>query len=211
MTARVVCISAADGAGAEEVGRLVAGELGFRLVDEHVIARAADRAGVEPSTVAEVERRKSFVARMLEDLAPSATAAAVGMGAFPAPLDDVPASDELRAFIRAAIEDVAEEGDAVIVAHAASVALAGRDGALRVLVTASPEVREQRLAAAQGLADGDARKLLRKADANRADYLKRFYGVGEELPTHYDVVLSTDRITPEQAARLVVHAARGEA
>jgi cytidylate kinase len=209
MAARVVCISAADGAGAEQVGALVAGELGFKLVDEHVIARAADRAGVEPATMAEVERRKSFVGRMLEELAPSTTAAAVSMGAFAAPLDHgIPPSDELRALIRAAIEDVAEEGDVVIVAHAASVALAQRDGALRVLVTASPEVREQRLADARGIDGGDARKLLRKVDANRADYLKRFYGVSEELPTHYDVVLSTDRLDAEQAAQLVVHAAR---
>jgi cytidylate kinase len=209
MASRVVCISATDGAGAEQVGRVVARALGFRLVDEHVIVSAAERAGISPAAVAEVERRKSFVARMLDDIGPATTAAAVSMGGFAAPIDDgVPPSDELRALIRAAIEDVAEEGDAVIVAHAASIALSQRDGALRVLITASPELRERRLAQARGVDDGDARKLLRKVDANRADYLKRFYGVSEETPTLYDLVVSTDRLTPEQAAALVVHAAR---
>ena len=46
-------------------------------------------------------------------------------------------SDELRAYIREAIEETAGHGKAVIVAHAASHALAGRQDALRVLVTAS--------------------------------------------------------------------------
>jgi cytidylate kinase len=131
------------------------------------------------------------------------------MGGFVAPMDDgVPASDELRALIRAAIEDVAEEGDAVIVAHAASIALAQREGALRVWITASPNLRQARIAQTRDLTSDDAKKLLRKVDANRADYLKRFYGVSEELPTHYDLVLSTDRLTPEQAAEIIVQAAR---
>jgi len=40
--------------------------------------------------------------------------------------------------------------NAVIVAHAASMALSGREGMLRVLITASPEVRIQRLTATEG-------------------------------------------------------------
>lgn len=45
-------------------------------------------------------------------------------------------------------------------------------------------------------------------DAGRADYLKRFYGVGGELPTHYDLVLNTDRLDAETAAELVLLAVR---
>jgi cytidylate kinase len=157
-----------------------------------------------------VERRKSFVARLIEDHGPTTSAAAVAMGGIAIPLEDgPPPTDELRSFIRAAIEDIAAEGDVVIVAHAASHALADGAATLRVLVTASPATRQGRLAQARGIEDGEAGRLLRKVDANRADYLKRFYGVGEELPTHYDLVLSTDRLTPEQAADIVVHAARG--
>ena len=40
----------------------------------------------------------------------------------------------------------------------------------------------------------------------RRDYLKRFYELDEELPTHYDLVVNTDVLTLEQAAGLVVHA-----
>jgi hypothetical protein len=45
-------------------------------------------------------------------------------------------SDELRVFIREAIETATATGSVVIHARAASIALAGREGVLRVLVTA---------------------------------------------------------------------------
>ena len=41
----------------------------------------------------------------------------------------------------------------------------------------------------------------------RADYLKRFYEVAEELPTHYDLVFNTDSLSIEQAAELISQAA----
>jgi cytidylate kinase len=37
--------------------------------------------------------------------------------------------------------------------------------------------------------------------------LKRFYGLKEEPPTLYDLVLNTDRLSPEQAAQLTAEAA----
>ena len=45
------------------------------------------------------------------------------------------------------------------------------------------------------------------SDAGRADYLKRFYGISEELPTHYDLVVNTDAVSVEQAAGLISLAA----
>ena len=79
---------------------------------------------------------------------------------------------------------------------------------LRVFITASPETRARRLAASQNIGEAEAEKLVARGDANRADYLKRFYGVSRELPTHYDIVLNTDSIAPEDAAALILTAAR---
>ena len=50
---------------------------------------------------------------------------------------------------------------------------------------------------------------VKREDAARRDYLRRFYDIDEELPTQYDVVVNTDVLSLEQAARLVVQAASG--
>jgi cytidylate kinase len=120
-----------------------------------------------------------------------------------------PKRDELRGFIRQAIEESTDDGAAVIVAHGASIALTDRDDVLRVLITASPETRSSRLVAAEQAKEGEAGKLVAESDAARADYLKRFYKVGAELPTIYDLVLNTDRLTAEDAAGVVVQAVKG--
>jgi cytidylate kinase len=110
--------------------------------------------------------------------------------------------------IRSVLWETAERGNAVILAHAASLALANRTDVLRVWITASPATRARRLAAEQTTSETNAKKLITRSDANRADYLKRFYGASAELPTHYDIVLNTDRLTPDDAAALILSAAR---
>jgi Cytidylate kinase-like family len=205
---RVVAISPTDGSAGEALGAIVAHKLGFRLINEQVVARVAWEAGVDPGVVADVERRKSVVARVLGGLGAVAPTAAADLSGSPIVDDPAPRRDALRGLIRNVLWESAEAGDAVIVAHAASLALATRTDVLRVLITASPQTRARRLAEAQNLGEAEAEKLIARGDANRADYLKRFYGVSTELPTNYDIALNTDRVAPEDAAALIVSAAR---
>jgi cytidylate kinase len=208
MKTSVVCVSHATGAGGNEVGRLVAERLGFRYVDEDLVSQAALRAGVDASEIADEERRKSWLGRVLDDLAVGGGEAwaMTGLGPYGA-VGVATTSDELRTYIREAIEETAGHGKAVIVAHAASHALAGRQETLRVLVTASPATRAGRVAEAEGLDETRAARAIKDADAGRADYLRRFHAVEQELPTQYDLVLNTDQLSPEQAAALISEAA----
>jgi Cytidylate kinase-like family len=196
---RVVCISHAAGAGGEEVGRLVAGRLGFLYVDDEIVAQAAARGGIGPAEVADEEKRRSLVARVLDALAQGGGEAwalgAVGTARAGQELT----SDDLRALIKEAVEQTAARGKVVIVAHAASHAVARGPETLRVLVTASPSTRASRLG------DDGARKV-KDEDAARRDYLRRFYDVDEETATHYDLVINTDVLSVEQAADVVAHA-----
>jgi cytidylate kinase len=205
---KAVCISSEDGAGAADTAQLVATRLGFRLIDEDIVTRAAVEAGVDKEVVADVERRKSLVTRLVEGMGPASMAAGYVVidGSY-----GQPASDELRGMIQSVIEDTATAGNVVIVAHAASLALAERGEVLRVHVTASPDTRRGRLAASLQLDENEAARLIKRSDAGRADYIKRFYGIGAERPTHYDLVINTDKLTSEDAARLIVDAATGAA
>ncbi|HEY4427101.1 MAG TPA: cytidylate kinase-like family protein [Solirubrobacteraceae bacterium] len=207
----VVCISSEDGTGAQEAAPEVASRLGFRLIDEDIVARAAVEAGVDTDVVADVERRKSLLVRLVEGLGTAGTSAGLGTGyAVPAAVVDGverPASDELRGTIQSVIEETAGRGNAVIVAHAASLALGERDDVLRVHLTASTPTRERRLAGALGVDQKEAAQKLKRSDAGRADYLKRFYGVGSEQPTHYDLVINTDKLAPEEAVGVIVRLA----
>jgi cytidylate kinase len=156
-------------------------------------------------------RRGSKLAAARDLVGPATAALALG-----APLFGVPeregyhaTPEDLRLLIRAAIHELARDGHAVIVAHAASMTLAARSDVVRVLVTASAETRVGRLVAAQGITSEAATAAIATSDRDRGDYFRRFYDIAQEQPTHYDLVVNTDVLTPEQAAEVIVCAAQG--
>lgn len=188
MPAAVICISHAEGAGGQEIGRLLAERVNFRYVDDGIIFAAARTAGLYPEALSQAESPDA--GRQLE----------VDFHRFEQ-------TETLRELIRDAILATAEEGNVIIVAHAASFALVDRESVLRVLVTGSEESRLLRLSEAAGLDPKSTANLLRDSDNGREAYLKKFYGVSHELPTHYDLVVNTDRIAAEQAVEAIARAA----
>lgn len=210
MPTRVVTISHATGAGGGTVGRMVAERLGFRYMDEEIITLAAEKEGLDPAVVADAERRKTFLTRLLSALTegPALDAIVVGGGATVSETVTLTRSDDLCRLIVAAIHETAERGNVVIVSHAASIPLAGRADVLRVLVTASLATRVQRAARGAPAGTTGAARLVTDSDAARADYFQRFYRIDQELPTHYDLVVNTDILSAEETADIVVAAAR---
>ena len=203
----VICISRVTGAGGEEVGRLVAEKLALRYVDDEIIARAAERGGVSPVDVEDAERRKSLLSKVLSELGSGLAGEASTLARVPPVVLDQRAPDHLQRLVVEVVREVAAQGDAVIAAHGASFVLAGRPEVLRVHVTASPETRSQRLTESSGLGPKEAAKTVRDEDRSRSEYLRRFYGLEAELPTQYDLVLNTDRLSSVDVAELVAQAA----
>jgi hypothetical protein len=169
-----------------------------------VIEQAGEWVELAPAFISDVERRQPLMDRVLGRLVESASVPVV-----PTKLEGrgLPPDADLRNLIKQVLRSIADDGSVVIVSHAASFALNRRD-VLRALVTASRETRAARLSTAKGIDPQAAARLLKREDAGRADYLKRFYSVERELPTHFDVVVNTDVLTPEQASAVIVTAAR---
>jgi cytidylate kinase len=204
MGAKVVCISRAAFTGAEEIAAQVATELGFRYVDEEIVARAAQQRNLSAAEVATAERRKSSLRTLMKDIGEGgADVLNYLQNSRPGTAGDV------RDLIRQAITETAEEGNVVIVAHAASFALARRKQVLRVLITGSAFGRVTRWSLTSGgQSPRQAQEAIRESDSARADYLKRFYDVKHESPEHYDITLSTDALQPAAIKELILAAAR---
>ncbi len=218
MSSGVICISASDGANADEVAFTVADALGYQVVNEEIVAKAAAEAGVDRQSIEDIEHRKSLMARIMERVAPSGaardpefvqssdaqiTAGMIGV-AFADNAGAKRPSEELRGLIRSAIDEFMAQGDVVILQHAAAQSLAGREHVLRVFVTASTETRIARLAESLQVDSKRADDMVKKGDSARADYLKRFYGIEHESPINYDLVVNTDSLTTDEAAVAIV-------
>lgn len=198
----VVTIAMTDGAHADEIAREVANRLGYRYINNEVIDEAAKQAGVDSQAVAAVEHKEPLVARILRGL----THLQAGeFGDYSGvTLDPTPG---YRSLIRDVVHSIANEGNVVIGAHAASITLAGMPGLLRVLITAPIETRTTRLALEKGIIGTEARKIVDTTDRDRKDYFDKFFHLAAELPTHYDLVINTEHMKVDDAARLIVAAA----
>ena len=188
MKATVICISHTEGADGGTVGKAVADDLGYTFADDSIVSEAARGAGLFAESVSYAERKDAK--RSIE----------VDLGR-------IEKTEMLRDLIKATIDGVADRGNVVITSHAASFALADRDGVLRVFVTAPDEARAARIAETEGLDPKRASKEISESDKGREAYLQRFYGVKNEQPTHYDLVVNTSRLGADAAAALIVAAA----
>jgi len=209
MPISVICISRTAFAGGETVGYLVAERLGKRYVDDEIIRLAAEKAKVDPELVERAEHRVPLLERIVDVMGGPIQWSPPPEGYYAATMNALsrPTTEALRALIRATIVEVADRGDAVIVAHAASFALSERTNVLRVLVTAPFATRVERLAAMKMVEPKEAETIVRDSDRERQAYLQRFYNVSEESPTHYDVVVNSERLVVEQAVQVVISAA----
>ena len=198
MAYKIIAIARTLSAGGEAIGRMVAGDFGMRYVDNEIIDQAATLVGVTEKDLAqaETEKRKGLIERIFESFAPAGATADI-----PAtrPVSTIPGYERV---IIDVIRRTANEGNTVIVAHGAAIALAGMEGVLRVLITASPQTRVERLMTL-GRGKTTAQRLVEDSDASRAEFLRRFYELEEESPTNYDLVVNTDRLSADEAAALI--------
>jgi cytidylate kinase len=194
-------------AGGEELGRAVAEQLGFRYADDEILDRAAEKAGVSRDAVAGAERPPGLLMRILESMATAQVAEAGAWTTMPSLSSSAgDPSSSYEELIQDVIREFATQGKVVIVAHGGSACLRGVPSVLRVLVTAPVEVRIDRLSKAAEIDAGRAKKAVTESDKRRQEYFQRFYHARED-PTDYDLVVNTDVLGVQGAAKLVAQAA----
>jgi cytidylate kinase len=98
------------------------------------------------------------------------------------------------------------------IAKSESCIVAGRSGfaifqnwpnSMHIFIQASMEKRIARVIKRQGLSQQEAIAAIEKVDAGRENYLKKNVMTTRYDTRHYDLVLSMDHLTEEQAADII--------
>ncbi len=206
MSKTVITIAMTDGAHADEVATETAKLLGYRYVNDEILDRAAEQAGVDAKAVAAVEHSESLVGRIMRSLSTFPMDMGGYGGSVALEVDQTPT---YRSLIQEVVRSVAAEGKVVVGAHAAGMTLAGTPGLLRVFVTAPVTTRISRVAAERNVSKSEAEKEVHHTDRERKGYIDRFFHT-TELPTHYDLVINTEVLTPTASAALIASAASAD-
>jgi hypothetical protein len=204
----IVTIARQQGAQGETVGRAVADALGWAYVDREIITQAAMRAKVSEATIEQAERVPSLLTRMMEALGryPSGFELAEAIPSVP----HVPpmSSDAYRQFIDQVIQQLEETTDAVVIGHASQAVLRGSQKAIHVFIAAPLERRARLVAGQEGVSQEEAIRHVKATDAERGEFLQRYYGLRWHVPANYDLVLNTGRLPVSAAASMIVDLVR---
>ena len=176
----------ASGEG-QELAESLAQALGYRCVGREVVVEASRRYGVPEAKLNEiVEKGPHWWERLLQDLRP------------------------YRIALQATLCELAHDGKVVYHGHLGHELLSDISHVLKVLLTASIEVRIKQVRARQNLADAAARHYIDEVDKARSRRLTAMFGADWRDPNRYDLILNMGKMSREGAKRVILEAAKLE-
>jgi cytidylate kinase len=102
---------------------------------------------------------------------------------------------------------LAELGNVILIGRGSNIITRNLDFALHVRLVGSLSERVRHVMAYTHVGEEVASEYVRRNDLGRSRYVKKYYGEGVEDPTLYDLVINTDRVSYEEAARIIATAA----
>ena len=211
----VITFSRQLGSRGDAIATAVCEQLGYRYFDKKMMVEAAAEVGLSEQEVVDFSEDhyevRSFLSRLLRaeprpiDTATARRMESVGRTPLTARgLDDAQCIELVRYTILSAYNI----GNIVVVGRGGQAILQGKPGTLHVRVIAPLDARIQAMQAQGRTGIAEIKLKLHQADQSTAAYLKRFYELDVDDPTHYHLVINTGRISESAAIASVMAAAR---
>ncbi len=195
---RIITISREFGSGGRSIGKLVAEKLGYRFFDRELVNKVAERSGFSPEFIEESGEYASARSSLLFALATASQYSADGLSMH----------DRLYIEQTKIIEELAAEGDCVIVGRCADYILRDRKDCLHVFIHADMESRAKRIVERYGECDKSPEKRLTEKDQKRKVYYKNYTGRNWGQAQNYDICLNSGVLGVEACAELILQACK---
>jgi cytidylate kinase len=187
MEYRVLTVGREFGSGGAEIARRLATELGWKLLDNALVARIAQAANVDPALARQFDER---VDSWLHRVARSG----MWSGAFDAVVQPVGLSvfdaETMAELATGLIREAEQEGNCVIVGRGGQCALHSRPGVFHLYVYASRAARIERVRTRQD-APEDLAGWIREMDTMRTQYVRHHFGCEWVNPHLYNLMLDS--------------------
>jgi cytidylate kinase len=176
----LVAMSETVGSGGTEIGRALAGALGWEFADREIITKAAESFGEGVMDLLHATEEKPTLWDRFRQ-----------------------SQRRYTTYVEAIVLEMAARERVVLVGRASTVILADVPHALRVRVIAPETLRADRVQREHGLTPEAAREYVREGDRDLAARVRFLYHVDWEDPLLYDVVLNTERLSPARAVAVL--------
>jgi hypothetical protein len=195
------------GSGAPEIGKLVADKLHTDYVDREIIAQVAERLHWPKQDIAKKEMPPGSSLRRIAEALGRGYALGTGFEGAYLPTWAIPLDDTRYIIgLESVIKELAGSGSIVIRGRGSQFILRDFPGAFHVLVIAPLELRMKRVMKGLKLDEKAAKQEIERFDSSRREFTKRYFQAELEDPAYYDIVISTEHLSFEGSASIIVHA-----
>ncbi|HDR16117.1 MAG TPA: hypothetical protein ENN79_11660 [Desulfobacteraceae bacterium] len=182
----LITISRTIGCGCGDIGCDVAEGLGLELYDDERFRKEAVKIGISHEDAVHLDEERPGFFHRLFHYKPYL----------------------YRELMESVVYEIAGRGSGVIVGHASQVLLHDFDCAFHVLCSCPEASRIRRLSEKGGMGEERAAEIIKKADREQDDFLKTYYHLDWKDPGLYDLVINTEKLGAEYAARLIITVVR---
>ncbi|MDR2471863.1 MAG: cytidylate kinase family protein [Treponema sp.] len=176
----IITISRELAALGDETAHEAADLLGYRLVDKKSLEERIKGLGLAERKIQKYDERKpSFWASLSQD------------------------RDDYLHYLKTAVYSEASQGDCVFMGRGCSVLLRGLPGVLSVFLSASPDIRLERVKSYFHCDERRARQIIDQSDRDREGFYRYFFEINWRGPENYHLTLNTGRLHPELCAALI--------
>lgn len=171
MQFRVITVEREYGSGGANIARKLSEKLGWKLWDQNITAEIARVAKVDPKAAQRCDERvDSLLSRLFRVYARGSYERSL-------PLQETHEfnTDRMFTILRKVVEDVAAQGQCVIVGRGSPFFLRDRPDVLRIFVYAPLEEKIRRVKLL-GKSEQEARKLVEEIDTERAAFIRHYFG-----------------------------------
>ena len=215
----VVTVTGLAGSRSEEVGMEVARLMGGRFVDSEMDDRVSQRLRCSLGELESLEASYlSFWTRLARAIIiPMEWSAANDVGYYqfrPEPTIDYELQEhhitkkQYLQGLSGVVRRVSMERNVVLHGRGSHLFVPLEVGGLNVMLSASSESRQRRIAAEQGLDAEEARRWLERSDRDTLSVFKHLHGADLLDTRAYHLIVNMDPVSPEAAAQMVVGALR---
>ena len=198
----ILTVSHLYGSGGSLIVRELGGRLNWAVWEKEIVRKIASQYKVSEEYIeAKDERVDSFIERMV---------GLFGLGGFESAYDIPPPlwlnDSQLVRMTKKIVEDVARDGNTILVGRGANRILEDHPNALHIFLYAPLDRRIERVMQAETMNQAEAKKRVAGMDKLRADYVHAFYHGDWCDPSHYNLLIDTSQFGEKAATDLIVWA-----
>ena len=200
MAKRIITISREFGSGGRTIGKMIAEKLGYKFYDSEIIDRVVEKSGLSREIVEKYDEYATHKSSFLYSIAINSTHASTDA------YHGTSFASQVHIAQIKVINEIAEEGNCVIVGRGADYILRERDDCFNVFVFADMKFKSERVLSLYGPTEKKIEDRIKEKDTKRRVFYRSFAMREWGVYQNYHMMLDSGTIGIDKCVAMVCDA-----